>query len=97
MGPKMHATTIVAAIMGIGSIPGALLCCFFGLPGLAIPFAVAGVICGFIGMGKASKEPNLYSGKGLAIAGLVCAFAGLALGLGLQILIIAHIADLPHN
>jgi hypothetical protein len=92
----MHAATIVAAIMGIGSIPGALLCCFFALPGLAIPFAIAGVVCGFIGMGKANKEPQLYSGKGLAIAGLVCAFAGLALGLGLQILVIVGMA-LPHN
>ena len=92
----MHATTIVAAIMGIGSIPGALICCFLTLPGLAIPFAIAGIICGFIGMGKANREPNLYSGKGLASAGLATGFIGLAVALGLQIMWIIGYA-MPHT
>ena len=55
---------IIALVLGILSL--LLVCCYGGFY-----FGLAAIIIGFIGMNNANKNPQVYSGKGLALAGLI--------------------------
>jgi hypothetical protein len=54
----------IAMILGILSL--ALVCCFGGI-WLGLPAA----ILGFLGLRNIDRDPNRYSGRGMAIAGMV--------------------------
>ena len=53
---------IFSLILGIA---GNVFCCY------GFPFGIAALITGFIGYSNANKEPNRYSGSGMAIAGMI--------------------------
>ena len=38
---------------------------------LGIPFGIAAVVCGIIGLNQISKSPDVYKGKGFAIVGII--------------------------
>jgi len=61
-----------------------LVCGIIG--GYASTVSIIAVICGHLALNKIKKDPNLYSGKGLAIAGLILGYLGLAIGLVLGIM-----------
>lgn len=54
----------ISLILGIFGL--LLICCYGG-----IPFGLAALVTGYIGMNNANNDPVQYGGKGLAIAGLV--------------------------
>ncbi len=60
--------------LGIASLVCSILGIFF-LPFILAPLAV---IFGGVGISQCNKQPNVYSGKGLAIAGLVIGIVVLA-------------------
>lgn len=55
---------IVSLVLGVLSL--ILICCYGGF-WLGIP----AVIVGYLGMTNADKDPNRYTGKGMAIAGII--------------------------
>jgi len=55
----------VSLVLGIVSLPF-IFCC-----NLNIPFGIAALITGFIGMNNANKNPMEYGGKGLAMGGMI--------------------------
>jgi hypothetical protein len=65
---------LLSMIFGILSIP-LLFCCYIG-----IPLAIAGIILGIIGIGKANS--GQASNKGMAVAGVVCSAATFVLLVG---------------
>lgn len=71
--------SLVLGILGL-----LLTCCWGG-----IPFGLAAVITGYLGMNNANNNPTQYGGKGLAIAGLACGAASLAFGLIVILIAIA--------
>jgi len=73
---KTHALSIVSLITGIVSMLPS--CCCMGFIG--IPFAVAGLVTGILGMVRIKAAPDQFKGGGLAIAGIVCAALGLVFG-----------------
>jgi hypothetical protein len=92
MSPQMMAVQgqnqvlpTVSLILGvIGLIT---VCCWGGLP-----FGIAAVITGYLGMNNANNNPAQYGGRGLAIAGMACGAAGLLFGI--LVLIIAFVGNL---
>jgi len=56
-----------------------------GSPALSIA-SIPAIILGHLALHKIKKDPNAYTGKGLAIAGLVLGYLGLAVGLALGIM-----------
>jgi len=61
---QRQALAITSLVLGIASWP--LVCAF----GLGILTAVVGIVCGIVALVKASRDPQQYGGKGLAIGGL---------------------------
>ena len=61
-----------------------LVCGIIG--GYTSTVSIIAVICGHLALNRIKKDPNLYSGKGLAIAGLILGYLGLAIGLVLGIM-----------
>lgn len=57
----LPTVSLVLGILGF-----VLTCCYGG-----IPFGIAAVITGYLGLSNAGKNPMQYGGRGLAIAGLV--------------------------
>lgn len=55
---------IVSLVLGVLSL--VLMCCYGGF-WLGIP----AMVVGYLGMTNADKDPNRYSGKGMAIAGII--------------------------
>ena len=53
---------IVSLVLGI---VGILFCCY------GFPFGIGALVTGFIGYNNASRDPNKYSGTGLAVAGMI--------------------------
>ncbi|HKS36689.1 MAG TPA: DUF4190 domain-containing protein [Verrucomicrobiae bacterium] len=63
--PKTNAMALTGLILGIVSVTFGLCCCY------GIPFNVLGIVFSLIGLAQIRKNPELETGKGLAIAGLV--------------------------
>jgi type II secretory pathway pseudopilin PulG len=79
---QRQGMAIASLVLGLLGLP--LVFCF----GIGFLAAVVGGVLGIIALSKASKEPHLYGGKGLAIGGLVAS----GLSLLLSILVVAAIA-----
>lgn len=60
----------ISLVLGILSF--VLFCCYGG-----IPFGIAALVTGYLGLTNANKNPMQYGGRGLAIAGLVLGALGL--------------------
>ena len=73
---RTHALAITSLVTGIVSVLPS--CCCLGFIG--IPFAIAGLITGILGMMRIKASPDQFKGGGLAIAGIVCAALGLVFG-----------------
>lgn len=66
---KNQTLPTVALILGI--LGFVLTCCYGG-----VPFGIAAIITGYLGMNNASKDPMQYGGRNLAIAGLILGALG---------------------
>lgn len=69
--PKTSGLAIASLVLGIASIP---LC------GLGFFLAIIGLILGCIALSKINRQPDLLTGKGLAIGGITTSIVGLVLG-----------------
>jgi len=61
----------------------------FGIIGGCSAFSTASIvaiICGHLALHKIKKDPNLYTGKGLAKVGLILGYLGFALEVALGIM-----------
>ncbi|MBI2850700.1 MAG: DUF4190 domain-containing protein [Chloroflexi bacterium] len=61
----------------------------FGIIGgypLASSASIVAVILGHVALSKLKNNPDIYSGKGLAIAGLILGYVGLALAVMLGVM-----------
>lgn len=54
---------------------------------LGIPFGIAALVCGIIGLSQISKYPDVYKGKGFAIAGII-------IGLIAIVIVVAYVASM---
>ncbi len=72
---------VVSLCLGIGSLTIGW-CCYLGLL-----LAPAAIITGFLSLSQIKKEPEKYTGRGLAIGGLVTGFVFLA---GLLIFVLIY-------
>ncbi|HEX5541261.1 MAG TPA: hypothetical protein VFX60_06815 [Micromonospora sp.] len=74
--PQGQSNTLglIGMILGIVSIPFGLCCGLF-----TAPFALAGMVLGFLGLNKANQ--GQASNRGQALAGLICGGVGLVLGI----------------
>jgi hypothetical protein len=77
--PRNNPLAVAGLILGILALT--LGFCCYGLP-----FNIAALILSIIGLVQINKEPQRYSGKGMAIAGLILAILSFALGALLLIL-----------
>jgi membrane protease YdiL (CAAX protease family) len=67
MGPATHPCAIISLIAGIVTcIPGA---------------GIAAIICGFIARGAITREPQRYTGAGMALAGIILGCLHILLGI----------------
>jgi len=60
----------VSLVLGILSIPGHF-CCYLGWP-----LGVVSIILGILAYTKINKEPQRWSGKGLALGGIISSAVG---------------------
>lgn len=60
----------VSLVLGIA---GAVLFCCYG----GIPFGIAALVTGYLGLNNANRDAQLFGGRGMAIAGMI--LGGLAL------------------
>jgi hypothetical protein len=70
--------------MGLISITIGCCCCY------GFPFNVLGIVCSLIALAQIQSNPELYSGKAMAVTGLITslvsiALAGLMMILGLAL------------
>ncbi len=70
----------ISLVSGILSLP-LIFCCY-----LNIPFGIAALITGFIGMGNAKNNPLEYGGKNLAMGGMIMGAISLVITVGFIIL-----------
>jgi len=56
---------LTGLILGIVAVTFGLCCCY------GIPFNILGIVFSLIGLAQIRKNPELETGKGLAIAGLI--------------------------
>jgi len=77
--PRTNGFAVTGLILGIFSLLTA--CCCSGLP-----FNLLGVIFSAIGLSQINRQPDIYTGKGVAIAGLIVSIASLLLGIGFMTL-----------
>ena len=78
-GPQTNSMAIAGLVMGILSVTVGLLCC----PYL---FGLLGIIFSLVALSKIKQNPELQSGRGMAIAGLVMSILGLIASIILQIM-----------
>jgi len=85
-GPRMDALAVVALIGGLLAIVGATANLVSGFCGALCPLctiggaiigaivaipAIIGIVCGILGYHRTTREPERYTGKGLALAGAI--------------------------
>ena len=75
---KANPLAIAGLVLGILALPG--VCCCYG-----IPFNIPGIVCSIIALTQIKKEPEKYSGKGMALAGLILSILGIVLAVALLI------------
>lgn len=86
--------SIVSLVLGVLSILSNCCCSFLlGMfaPIVAVPFSIAGLVTGFIGM-KQAKDAG--EKNGMAIAGLICSVVGVIVSILFVILMVLGIAGL---
>jgi Domain of unknown function (DUF4190) len=81
MAGQNQTLPIVSLVLGILSL--LLICCWGG-----IPFGIASIVTGYLGMRSIKSNPQLYSGNGLAIGGIVCGILSFLITFGMIILVI---------
>jgi hypothetical protein len=75
---KNNPFAVTGLILGIFSVTFGLCCCY------GLPFNLLGIIFSLIGLAQIQKQPDTYSGRGLAIAGLICSIVSLTLAAALM-------------
>jgi hypothetical protein len=76
MGPagrQSEPMALVSLILGIVSLPGHF-CCYLGWP-----LGIAAIVLGIVSLTKIKKEPQRYSGAGMAWGGIASAAVGFLL------------------
>jgi len=71
--PRTNAMALAGLILGIVAVTFGLCCCW------GIPFNFLGIIFSLVGLAQIRKNPELETGKGLAIAGLILSILSLVL------------------
>jgi len=79
--------TLPTVSLVLGTFGILLTCCYGG-----IPFGLAALITGYIGLKNSGENPQQYGGRGLAIAGLITGAVGLLFSFG--IILIAVLAQI---
>jgi hypothetical protein len=69
--PKNNGMAITSLVFGLLSFFLGWLCCLGPL------FSLLGVIFGFVGISQINKNPNVQTGKGMAISGIILSVIGL--------------------
>jgi len=80
-GVRMNPLALTGFISSIVAFPGCICC----LTIYGVPFSIGGIICSVIGLAQIRKEPDRFTGRGLAIAGIIIGVAHLLLLAGLLI------------
>lgn len=75
---KNNAFAVTGLILGIFSLTFGLCCCY------GLPFNLLGIVFSLIGLAQIKRQPDAYSGQGLAIAGLICSIVSLTLAAALM-------------
>lgn len=87
LAPPSNGLATAAMVLGIISIPGAILSF------VDLPIALVGLILGFVGLSRANRLPRLLQiGKGKAIAGIARASVGLVLSASFSAYLISEFA-----
>jgi hypothetical protein len=73
-GVQTNGMALTGMIMGILSLTVGWFCCAFGPV-----FSILGLVFSSIGLSQINRNPELYTGKGLAIAGIVLSVLRLVL------------------
>lgn len=71
--PTTNAMALTGLIMGIVAVTFGLCCCW------GIPFNILGIVFSVIGLAQIRKNPELQTGKGLAITGLILSILSIVL------------------
>jgi hypothetical protein len=86
--PQVHQLANVSLACAVASLPMSC-CCHF----VSAPLAIAGIVCGILGLTRIKAQPQVYEGTTHCIAGIIIGAAGLVffvlalvLGFGMQIL-----------
>jgi hypothetical protein len=96
MGPKADTLGIVALICGVVSVLlGFVSCCCNPLICVAALPALGGLICGILSIRRIRREPDRYSGAGLAIGGLAASGVTLLGTLAMVVFMAIAIATSP--
>lgn len=77
--PANNILALIGFILSLVSITIGLCCCY------GLPFNIAGIICSVIGFVQIRKQPERYTGRGLAIAGIIIGSLSILLAAGLLI------------
>ena len=78
--PRTNPYAMTGMIMGVLSVTCGLCCCY------GMPFNLLGIIFSLVGLSQIKSNPDIYSGKGLAITGLVTSLVSIALA-GLMVIL----------
>jgi hypothetical protein len=81
--PANHPFALTGFILSLVSVTFGLCCCY------GFPFSVSGIIFSIIGLVQIRKQPERFTGRGLAIAGIVIGIVSLVLVAVLMILGVA--------
>jgi len=76
--PRNNPFAVTGLILGIFSVTFGLCCCY------GLPFNLLGMVFSLIGLAQIQKQPDAYSGRGLATAGLICSIVSLTLAAALM-------------
>jgi hypothetical protein len=86
--PQIHQLANASLACSVASLPVSCCCNL-----LSLPLAIAGIICGVMGLSRIKAQPHLYEGANHCIAGIVVGAAGIvmfvlmfALGIGAQLM-----------
>jgi hypothetical protein len=71
--PRTNAMALTGLILGIVAITFGLCCCY------GIPFNILGIVFSLVGLAQIKKNPDLETGKGLAITGLILSILSIVL------------------
>lgn len=76
LAPTTPGLAIASLILGIAAI-ALFLCCNL----VGIISGILAVIFGHISMSRIKKQPDIYTGRGLAAAGLITGYIGISLNI----------------